>query len=60
MTNYGFEPHYRRPAVRAIESLLADPDRARAMGARGRCEVGGTFTTERQAARLAALMREGL
>jgi glycosyltransferase involved in cell wall biosynthesis len=45
-------------AARAIESLLADPDRARAMGLQGRRTVDRAFTTEVQAARLAELMRE--
>jgi glycosyltransferase involved in cell wall biosynthesis len=47
-------------AAGAIESLLADPDRARGMGARGRQQVERAFTTEHQAARLAELMREAV
>jgi glycosyltransferase involved in cell wall biosynthesis len=47
-------------AARAIGSLLAEPDRARAMGERARREVEVAFTTERQAARLAELLREEL
>jgi glycosyltransferase involved in cell wall biosynthesis len=47
-----------RSAARAIEALLADPDRGRAMGLEGRRAVADAFTTEVQAARLAELMRE--
>jgi hypothetical protein len=43
-------------AACAIESLLADPDRARAMGLQGRRVVDQAFTSEAQAARLAELM----
>ena len=45
-------------AVEAIEALLADPERARALGEQGRRAVERSFTSEKQAERLAELIRE--
>lgn len=52
----------RRPDLlaRAIRSCLADPQRLRAMGARGREKVRSEFTFEKQAERLEAIYDEVL
>jgi glycosyltransferase involved in cell wall biosynthesis len=45
--------------ARAVEELLSEPERARALGQAGREAVERRFSTERQAARLAEIVRAG-
>ncbi len=52
-----FDPDDGQALARSIEDRLADPDRARAIGARGRAAVLESFTAERMAREVAELCR---
>lgn len=54
----GFVTHGMRDVVDALEMLLADPARARQMGAAGRRRVLAEFTWERTAERLVAALSD--
>jgi glycosyltransferase involved in cell wall biosynthesis len=57
-TGFLVEPGNPEAAARAVESLLADPERARAMGEAGRARARALFSRERMVAELDALYRE--
>ncbi|MDA5558608.1 glycosyltransferase family 4 protein [Shimia sp. MMG029] len=44
----------------AIDEVLSDPERARSMGIAGRAKVEAAFDIHKEAARLGALLRDGL
>lgn len=52
-----FPPHDGTALTRALETLLRDPDKRRAMGAEG-CRRAATYTWERTAAQVHALFHE--
>ncbi len=53
-------PGQEAPLQEAMEALLRDPERRRAMGAAGRATVVAEFDVDREAARLSALITESL